>query len=327
MVALQVSIVVLAALAVIGLVGGWILAGRILRPLVALTGAARVAATGRLDQHVRMPRRVDEFGELADSFDHMLDRLRDAFEIQERFVANASHELRTPLAVTATLVDVARRAPGEQDYPELLERLRVTNAGAIALTEALMRLASANSVAIVAEPLNLATLARKALADSAEEAGRRGLSLRGRRQPAPTTGGQDVARAARRQPRAERHPPQPGRGFARVDTWTDGHSAAGLRVENDGPVYDAELTARLAEPFVRGAGRTKTDGEQRGHGLGLALVDRIVEVHGGSLTIAPREGGGLIVTVTLRAVVAARRPRAGSGTRRALRSTGSRNDL
>lgn len=101
----------LALLAAIGLAGGWLLAGWILRPLQDINAAARIAAGGRLDHRIALTGRSDEFAELADNFDHMLDRLHDAFLTQERFAANASHELRTPLAVTATMLDVAGPIP------------------------------------------------------------------------------------------------------------------------------------------------------------------------------------------------------------------------
>src|SRR5207248_4844729 len=102
---------VLAFLLVVGLVGGWFLAGRMLAPLTRITGATRIAATGSLSHRIRLPGRRDEFRELADSFDAMLARLEAHVAEQQRFAANASHELRTPLAITQTLLDVARKAP------------------------------------------------------------------------------------------------------------------------------------------------------------------------------------------------------------------------
>jgi two-component system sensor histidine kinase VanS len=292
--------VILVALALVGLAGGWILAGRILRPLEAINAAARIAATGRLDHRIRLSGRADEFGQLADSFDHMLDRLHDAFETQERFAANASHELRTPLAVTATLLDVALAAPDTQDYSTLLKRLQITNRRAIGLTDALLRAADANAVTAVAEPLDLALVVRRVLDDHAGEAARHQVTLDAQLDAAPTTGDVTllVQLAANLIQNAIRHNHAPG--FARVSTGHDAlASTVTLGVENTGAVYSAEVAARLAEPFLRGAGRTTRDGEHRGHGLGLALVARIAAVHDGTLTIAPRDGGGLVTTVIL----------------------------
>ena len=100
---------VLAFLLVFGLLGGWILAGRMLAPLVRITDATRMAGNGSLAHRIQLPGRRDEFRELADDFDTMLERLEAHVAEQQRFAANASHELRTPLAITQTLLDVTRR--------------------------------------------------------------------------------------------------------------------------------------------------------------------------------------------------------------------------
>ncbi|MEU3016900.1 HAMP domain-containing sensor histidine kinase [Nocardiopsis sp. NPDC007018] len=295
---------VLLVLAVFGLVGGWFLSGWVLRPLQRINDAVLVAATGNLGHRVALTGRNDEFRQLADAFDHMLDRLQDAFEAQERFAANASHELRTPLAVNATLLDVARRDPGGQDYPRLLERLDLTNARAIGLTESLLRLADANAVTAVSAPVDLAALARDAVDEGEEEALGRGVRVERALHPAPTVGDTALlAQLAENLVRnALRHntPGPDGARTALVSTGRDPRTGdAVLRVENTGAVYTPEAAARLREPFLRGAGRVGTG---QGHGLGLALVDRVTRVHGGTLDVRPRgadRGGGLAVTVTL----------------------------
>ena len=134
---------VLAFLLVFGLVGGWLLAGRMLAPLTRITGATRVAANGSLSHRIQLEGRKDEFRELADSFDAMLARLEAQVAEQQRFAANASHELRTPLAVTQTLLDVARNDP-RHDNGELVDRLHAVNTRAIDLTEALLLLSRAD---------------------------------------------------------------------------------------------------------------------------------------------------------------------------------------
>ena len=128
---------VLAFLLVFGLVGGWLLAGRMLAPLTRITDATRLAANGSLSHRIRLEGRNDEFRELADAFDAMLARLEAHVAEQQRFAANASHELRTPLAITQTLLDVARNDPN-RDNGELVDRLHAVNARAIDLTEALL---------------------------------------------------------------------------------------------------------------------------------------------------------------------------------------------
>lgn len=291
---------VLAALAVIGLAGGWMLAGWVLRPLDEISAAARIAATGRLDHRIRMTGRADEFGELADDVDHMLERLHDTFRVQERFAANASHELRTPLAVTATMLEVARADPEGEDVPRLLERLQLTNDRAIGLTEALLRLADANAVRAASEPVDLAAIARDVVTDHAPEARRREVVLDADLPPAAAVGDEPLLSqaVANLVQNALRHGTAPG--TVRVTTARDG-AAATLRIENDGQVFTPEAAARLVEPFHRGAGRTAREGGPSGYGLGLALVARIAELHHADLAVVPRPGpaGGLAVTLRL----------------------------
>src|SRR5882724_3809346 len=98
----SVAAIVLASLLVFGLLGGWLLAGRMLAPLTRITDATRLAATGSLSHRIQLEGRNDEFRELADAFDAMLARLEAHIGEQQRFAANASHELRTPLAITQT---------------------------------------------------------------------------------------------------------------------------------------------------------------------------------------------------------------------------------
>src|SRR5213080_3007907 len=135
--------VVMGFLLLFGLVGGWLLAGRVLAPLTRITDATRMATDGSLSHRIRLPGRRDEFRELADSFDAMLARLEGHVAEQQRFAANASHELRTPLAVTQTLLDVARKDPS-RDNGELVDRLHAVNTRAIDLTEALLLLSRAD---------------------------------------------------------------------------------------------------------------------------------------------------------------------------------------
>jgi two-component system sensor histidine kinase VanS len=297
----RVSGIILVVLAIVGIVGGWFLAGWILRPLRRINEAAQIAATGRLDHRIRLAGRNDEFRQLADTFDNMLDRLHDAFTVQERFAANASHELRTPLTVNATLLDVARRNPAEQDYETLIERLMITNARAIGLTEALLRLADANSIMASSEPIDLSTIARDAIDDSAGEAEPHRIRIDAHLSPAPTMGDATLLRQLTTNLvlNAIRH--NSSLGYARIETDFDPlRSVVRLRVENSGRRYTPEQVATFTEPFLRGDGRISRSDHEKGYGLGLALVARIVAVHGGSLVLTPRTEGGLIVVATFR---------------------------
>src|SRR5688572_1482780 len=153
--------IALALVLVFGLLGGWLLAGRMLAPLTRITDATRKAANGSLSHRVRLPGRRDEFRELADAFDTMLARLEAHMAEQQRFAANASHELRTPLAITQTLLDVARSDPN-RDTGDLVDRLHVINTRAIDLTEALLLLSRADRLSFTREQVDLSLLAEEA---------------------------------------------------------------------------------------------------------------------------------------------------------------------
>ena len=168
--------VVLAFLLVFGLVGGWFLAGRMLSPVTRITNAARMASAGSLSHRIRLEGSNDEFRELADSFDAMLDRLEAQVAEQQRFAANASHELRTPLATTQTLLEVARSDP-DPDTGELVERLYAVNARAIEVTEALLLLSRADQRSFTPEPVDLSLLAEQATETLLPLAEQRGVTI------------------------------------------------------------------------------------------------------------------------------------------------------
>src|SRR5205807_6123092 len=156
-----IAAIVMAFLLVFGLLGGWILAGRMLAPLTRITDATRMAANGSLSHRIRLPGRSDEFRELADAFDTMLAQLEAHVAEQQRFAANASHELRTPLAITQALLDVARNDPN-RDSGELDERLRAVNARAIEITEALLLLSRAGQRSSTPVHVELSLIAEEA---------------------------------------------------------------------------------------------------------------------------------------------------------------------
>src|SRR5258706_3591957 len=169
--------IVLAFLLVFGLLGGWILAGRMLAPLTRITDATRVAANGSLSHRIQLPGRSDEFRELADAFDTMLARLEAHLAEQQRFAANASHELRTPLAITQTLLDVARTDPN-RDTGELVDRLHAVNTRAIDLTEALLLLSRADRRSFTAERVDLSLIAEEATETLVPFAEKHGVTIK-----------------------------------------------------------------------------------------------------------------------------------------------------
>jgi two-component system sensor histidine kinase VanS len=292
----------MAVLVVVGLVGGWLLAGSMLAPLTRITNATRLAAGGSLSHRIQLEGRKDEFRELADAFDTMLAQLEAQVAEQQRFAANASHELRTPLAITQTLLDVARKDPG-RDTTELLERLSFVNARAIELTEALLLLSRADQRSFRREAVDLSLVAEEATEALVPLADKHGVTIETSGDIAPTVGSHALLlqMATNLVHNAIVHN-LPEHGTVQVTTAT-GPGAVVLTVENTGDQLTAQLVATLTEPFQRGTKRIRSD--QAGVGLGLAIVQSIVRAHDGNLAIAARAGGGLSVRVQLPAAAAA----------------------
>jgi two-component system, OmpR family, sensor histidine kinase VanS len=287
---------VLAFLLVFGLLGGWLLAGRVLAPLSRITDATRTAGTGSLAHRIELEGRQDEFRELADAFDAMLARLQAHVAEQRRFAANASHELRTPLAITQTLVDVARNDP-DRDTGDLVDRLQVVNTRAIDLTEALLLLSRADQRSFTREPVDLSLVVDEATETLLPLAEQRGVAIETAGDITPTIGSPALLLQMTMNlvHNAIVHN-LPDQGTVQVNT-AIGPESVTLAVENTGEKLTPQLVSTLVEPFQRGTERRGND--HAGVGLGLAIVNSITQAHDGTLTLTPRAAGGLCVTVQL----------------------------
>jgi two-component system, OmpR family, sensor histidine kinase VanS len=289
----------LLGLAGVGLVGGWLLAGIMLRPLTRITAAARRAGDGAFDQRVALPGRRDELTDLADTFDALLARVQHTLDEQRRFAANASHELRTPHAVMRTMIEVARADPRGRDVDVLLARLEETNDRSIALTESLLSLARvAQGGALERGPVALDALVARVVDEHRADAAAAGVDVDAALRPVTVDGhavlleqlvGNLVRNAIvhNRADDARLHV-----AVARVD------GGAALTVANTGSALSRATVDTLTEPFVRASGRVRR-GPGDGEGLGLAIALSIVRAHGGRLDLAPLAGGGLRVRVLL----------------------------
>jgi two-component system, OmpR family, sensor histidine kinase VanS len=288
---------VFAFLLVFGLLGGWLLAGRMLAPLTRITDAARMATHGSLSHRIRLPGRRDEFRELSDAFDAMLARLEAHVAEQRRFAANASHELRTPLAITQTLLDVARNDLNH-DTGELVDRLHVVNTRAIDLTEALLLLSRTDQRSFVQEDVDLSLVAEEATETLLPFAEKRGLTIETSGDMAPTIGSHALLlqMTTNLVHNAIVHN-LPEQGTVWVTTSVHPETVV-LTVENTGEKLTPQLVSTLVEPFQRGSERVRTDAHA-GIGLGLAIVHSIVRAHDGTLDLTPRPTGGLLVTIRL----------------------------
>src|SRR3954452_24394192 len=263
---------VMAFLLVFGLLGGWLLAGRMLAPLTRITAATRVAANGSLSHRIELEGRQDEFRELADSFDAMLAQLEAHVAEQQRFAANASHELRTPLAITQTLLDVARKDPDGANG-ELVDRLHAVNTRAIDLTEALLLLSRADQRSFTREHVDLSLIAEEAAEMLLPLAEKRGLTIETSGDITPTIGSHALLlqMTTNLVQNAIVHN-LPEQGSVWVTTGVHPKTAV-LTVENTGEKLIPQVVATLSEPFLRGTKRIRTD--HAGVGLGLAIVKSI----------------------------------------------------
>jgi signal transduction histidine kinase len=294
---LDYSLAALAALVFASTWLGWIVAGRALRPVHAITAAARRASEENLGERISLAGPHDELKDLADTFDAMLGRLDAAFASQRRFVANASHELRTPLTVMRTAIDVTLAKPGRT--PAQLEAMAVDVRQAVdraeALIEALLTLARSDRGTGATEPLDVAALAEDVLDAAAPAIRARPVTMQAVLEPAPAEGDPVLVERLITNliDNAVRHN-DPG-GWVQVATGTR-NGMAFIDVANGGPLIPAELVPSLFEPFQR---LTDRSGSPDGTGLGLSIVRSVALAHRGHAAARARPAGGLEVTVSL----------------------------
>ncbi len=294
---LDYSLAALAALVFASTWLGWIVAGRALRPVHAITAAARRASEENLGERIALAGPDDELKELADTFDAMLGRLDAAFASQRRFVADASHELRTPLTVMRTAIDVTLAKPGRT--PAQLEAMAVEVRHAAdraeALIEALLTLARSDRGTGPREPLDVAALAEDALDAAAPAIRAHPVTVQTALEPAPAVGDPVLVErlVTNLIDNAVRHN-VPG-GWVQVATGTR-EGMAFIDVANGGPLIPPELVPSLFEPFRRLSDRA---GSPDGMGLGLSIVRSVALAHRGHATARPRPAGGLEITVSL----------------------------
>jgi two-component system sensor histidine kinase VanS len=288
--------IALAITTAVSIALGWLVAGRVLRPLRTITAKTKQISERNLNERLALPGPRDELKDLADTVDGLLARLEAHVAEQRRFAANASHELRTPLAVTQTLLDVARKET-TGDNGELVDRLHAVNTRAIDVTEALLLLSRADQRTFAREHVDLSLVAEEATETLIGLAEERGVAVETSAEPTATTGSHALLlqMTTNLVHNAIVHN-LPGHGSVLVTTRADGERVV-LTVENTGESLSPDLLATLTEPFQRGSTRTHTD--QAGVGLGLAIVKSIATAHHGTLTLTPRDGGGLVVEVQL----------------------------
>ena len=289
---LQYSLITLALVVALAAVLGWIVAGRVLRPVHRITAAARAASERNLSARVALRGPRDELHELAQTFDEMLDRLQTAFDSQRRFIANASHELRTPLAVMRASVDVVLDNPDSTpaDLRAMAADIRAAVDHAEHLIGALLILARNERGLIVHDAVDLATVVE----DVVDTATLNDLRIHSALKPAVISGDPVLLErlVANLVDNAARYNTSGG------DIWISTSTVAAngcLTVESTGTLIGSEDAERIFQPFQRLHDRTSHEG----FGLGLTIVASIAAVHSGTAIAHPREAGGLSISVTI----------------------------
>jgi signal transduction histidine kinase len=311
---LIVSGIALAVIAVAAASIGWLIAGRVLRPLRTITAAARRISASSLNERLALQGPDDELKELANTLDNLFVRLEASFDIQRRFAANASHELRTPLTRERTLLQVTLADPAATTatWQAVSRDLLASNIEQERLIEAMLTLASSEAGPGETECLDLAAITSEALAAARPAISRLGLNVHADIQPAILDGDPLLVRqlAANLIDNAVRH--NISGGDIQVATGIIDAGAV-LSVSSSGRVIPAAEVGRLFQPFQRlGPRPARRDG---GHGLGLSIVRAIATAHAATITAQPRPGGGLAIDITFPANTAtASRGRAMTGT-------------
>ncbi|HEY9242378.1 MAG TPA: HAMP domain-containing sensor histidine kinase [Streptosporangiaceae bacterium] len=309
---LATSGIALAVMSVLSIGLGWLMAGRVLRPLRNITDAAKRASASNLHERVAMTGPDDELKELGDTFDALLSRLEGAFEAQRQFVANASHELRTPLARQRTVIEVALASP--EPTAAALEatcrRVLVAGEQQERLIEALLTLAQSQRGLDHRDEIDLATLTGDVMRSRQAEGEQRGITITPVLRPALMLGDDRLIErlAANLVENALGHN-VPG-GWIEVTTGCSGGQAV-LWVANSGPVIPAAEINRLFEPFQRL--RSDRTGTPRGFGLGLSIVTAIVRAHDGQISARALPGGGLEIRVCFAELRSSGRVQKGGG--------------
>jgi signal transduction histidine kinase len=287
--------VALAIIAVAAAAIGWMIAGRVLRPISTITAAARHIAASSLHERLALHGPDDELKELADTLDNLLARLEGSFDAERRFAANASHELRTPLTRERALLQVTLADPAATvgTWRAVSQELLASNAEQERLIEALLTLADSEADPGQRERADLAVIADDALAAAGAGIGRRDLHVSAALEAAAIDGDPQLVQqlAGNLIDNAVRHN-VPG-GDLRITTATSDAGAV-LSVANSGPVIPPCEVDRLFQPFQRLGPRPARDG----HGLGLSIVRAIASSHGAAIGARALPEGGLAVDVT-----------------------------
>src|ERR1022692_3125897 len=294
---LVVSAIALTVMALASFALGWLIAGKVLRPLRQMTAATRAISEDSLHQRLAVPGPGDELKDLGDTIDSLLERLQAAFDAQRNFVASASHELRTPLTLERAMLEVALADPqaSTATLRAVCEDVLTAGQQQERLIDALLTLARSQRGLDHLQPVDLADITRDVLDARAPDPAAQGLAITAAISPAPVLGDARLLErmAANLVDNAIRHNIPGGRIGIRVAI---SGGAPTLTITNTGPVIQPGQATRLLQPFQRLS--TTRSAETEGLGLGLSIVAAIAKAHQATLAISPQPDGGISIDVT-----------------------------
>ena len=269
---------------------GWLVAGRILRPLRLMTATIQRITARNVHQRLAAQGPKDEIRNLSDTVDGLLGRLETALDAQKRFVANAAHELRTPVTLQHALLEetLIDRDATLTSFRSNFERLLTLSKQQARLLESLLTLAGSESGLDHRQPINLRLLAERLLPSYHDDLQARELRLHIDLSSAWTVGDPALLErlVANLLDNAIGH--NTPAGHVEIQTRTIG-GAAVIRVSNSGKPIPEDQLDRLFEPFQR---MDRTAGRETHHGLGLSIVRAIATAHQATITAnGPPEGG------------------------------------
>lgn len=289
----------LAALVVFSAFGTWLLAGRLLQPLHRIQATSLKVAAGELSSRVELPGARNEFSDVADAMDQMLDRVQDQVQQQRRFAANASHELRTPLAALRATLDVGPQ--GADGIREFSNRLGNITAKAERTVQALLTLSRAEAQVLAMKDVDLPVLVEDVVEEQLPRALAAGFEIE-TRLPDSMVVRADAELLDHALSNLLRNAISYGRGAITISAEHSGATVQ-ITVENSGAVLGEVQLRQMVEPFQRLDRLGSIDAT--GVGLGLPIVDAVARAHGGRLMLASRPGGGLRAALRLPAASAA----------------------
>jgi signal transduction histidine kinase len=305
------SAIALAIMVIVAIWLGWLVAGRVLRPLRLMTAATQRISEVNLHERLALPGPDDELKDLGDTIDGLLARLEGAFDAQRRFVANASHELRTPLTLERVMLEtvLADPAAGAESLRATCEDLLATSQQQEQIIQALLTLARSQRGLEHRQAFDLAAVTGEVLAARYPEARRLGLRIDAALAPAMSTGDPQLAQrlVANLADNALRH--NVPDGWIDVATGTRAGRSV-IWVANSGPLIREEEVRRLFQPFQRG-GEDRTARPHESAGLGLSIVEAIAAAHGATVRPRVQPGGGLDIEVSFPVAAGPGAPAAG----------------